>query len=77
MGGIDREKYMDEREVKILRDVTEERAIADLRCGRMGGVVTWCVVDVAMGTGSRASELARLPASSPNTPSMRKHVCLA
>ena len=59
MSGIGREKYMDQREVKIVRTVTEARAVTDLQSGRMHGVVVWCVVDVALQTGLRASELAK------------------
>ena len=64
MTAIGREKYMDDREVKIVRTVTEARAVTDLQAGRMHGVVVWCVVvwcvvDVALQTGLRASELAK------------------
>ena len=57
---IDRAKYMDEREAKLLRTVTEHWALTDLRKGRRQGVVTWAVVDVALQTGLRVSELAAL-----------------
>ena len=60
MPSIDREKYMDNREVQVLRTVTEAHAITDLQHGRMKGVQAWCVVDVALQTGLRASELARI-----------------
>jgi len=35
---IDRNKYMDIKEVKQLRTVTEARAITDLKAGRINGV---------------------------------------
>ena len=60
MTQIDREKYMDEREVEQLRRVAEAHAITDLEAGRCQGVLTWAVVDVALQTGLRVSELARL-----------------
>ena len=60
MTPIDREKYMDGREVKQLRTVTEAHAIVDIRAGRRQGVVAWMVVDAALRTGLRVSELARL-----------------
>ena len=57
---VDREKYMDDREVQVLRTVTEARCITDLQSGRLGGVVAWAVVDTALQTGSRVCELAKL-----------------
>ena len=57
---VDRTKYLDDREVNVLRTVTEAHAITDLQAGRFRGVLTWAVVDVALQTGLRASELARL-----------------
>lgn len=60
---IDREKWMDKDEVKQLRTVTEARAIVDLRKGNRGGVITWMVVDAALSTGLRVSELAKLQIS--------------
>ena len=57
---IDREKYMDAQEVKQLRTVTEAKAIVDLRKGRVGGVHAWMLIDLALSTGLRVSELAAL-----------------
>ncbi len=57
---IDREKYMDEKEVKQLRTVTEAKAIVDLKAGRVGGPLAWMVVDLALSTGLRVSEIAAL-----------------
>jgi len=57
---IDRTKYMDATEVAKLRTVTEAACIVDLAKGRIRGVLTWMVVDTAILTGLRVSELARL-----------------
>ncbi len=57
---VDREKYMSVEEVKQLRTVTEARAIVDLRAGRVNGPLTWMVVDLALSTGLRVSEIAAL-----------------
>lgn len=55
---VDRTKYMDITEVKQLRTVTEAWAILDLRAGRVQGVISWMVVDMALSTGLRVSEMA-------------------
>lgn len=60
MAPIERTKYMDEDEAKRLRTVTEAWAITDLQAGRLRGPLVWAVVDVAMLTGLRVSEMARL-----------------
>jgi len=60
MTPIDRDKYMDAREVNQLRTVTEAKAIVDNQAGRRQGIVAWMVVDAALQTGLRVSELARL-----------------
>lgn len=57
---IDRIKYLDEREVKALRTVTEAKAIMDLRAGRVTGITNWMIVDLALSTGLRVSEMAAL-----------------
>ena len=57
---IDREKYMDAQEVKQLRTVTEAKAIVDLKKGRVKGPIMWMLVDLALSTGLRVSELAAL-----------------
>ena len=57
---IDREKYMDAKEVRQLRTVTEAKAIVDLKKGRIKGPMTWMLVDLALSTGLRVSELAAL-----------------
>lgn len=57
---VDRQKYMNLEEVKQLRTVTEARAIVDLRKGRISGPLTWLLVDLALTTGLRVSELAAI-----------------
>ena len=57
---IDRNKYMDMKEVRQLRTVTEARAITDLKAGRFGGVQAWLLVDFALSTGLRVSEMTAL-----------------
>jgi integrase len=47
-------------EIKPLRTVTEARAIVDLKAGRIGGVLSWMLVDLALSTGLRVSEMAAL-----------------
>ena len=57
---IDRSKYMSKEEVRQFRTVTEAKAIVDLRAGRVTGPLAWAVVDVALSTGLRVSEMASL-----------------
>ncbi len=57
---IDRTKYLEEDEIKQLRNSTEAAAALDLRKGRKQCVITWMVVDLVLGTGVRVSELAKL-----------------
>ena len=60
MAPIDREKYMDLNEVKQLRTVTEARCITDLKAGRLQGVIAWMLIDLALCTGLRVSEMASI-----------------
>lgn len=57
---MDRVKYMNVEEVKQLRTVTEAKAIVDLRKGRITGPLAWMVIDLALATGLRVSELAAI-----------------
>ena len=57
---IARTKYMDLDEVKQLRTVTEAKAIVDLKAGRFAGVRAWMLLDLALSTGLRVSEMAAL-----------------
>jgi len=60
MATIDRTKYMSVEEVKQLRTVVEAKSIVDLRAGRVNGPLAWMVVDTALSTGLRVSEIAQL-----------------
>ena len=60
MAVVDRTKYMSAEEVRQLRTVTEARAIVDLKAGRVNGVLGWMVVDIALSTGLRVSEIGKL-----------------
>ncbi len=60
MTPIDRTKYMDLGEVQSLRQTAEAEAALDAKHGRVKGVVTWALVDLATSTGLRVSELALL-----------------
>jgi integrase len=57
---VDASRYLDDREVEALLDKAENRALKDLRRGRMTGVLAWAVVATAINTGLRVSELAAL-----------------
>ena len=57
---MDRSKWMDPDEATRLLSMTRDRAAQDLRAGRGGWVVRWMLVDLALETGLRVSELARL-----------------
>ena len=57
---IDRAKYMSQEEVRQFRTVTEAKSIVDLRAGRVTGPLAWAVVDIALSTGLRVSEMASL-----------------
>jgi integrase len=51
---------MDQTEVMQLRTFAEHRALKDLAAGRTQGPLAWAVVDGALSTGLRVSELAAL-----------------
>ena len=57
---IDRTKYMNADEVKQLMTVTEAKAIVDLKKGRLSGPIGWMVVDLALSTGLRVSEMTAI-----------------
>jgi len=57
---MDRTKYMSAEEVKQLRTVAEARAIVDLKAGRVNGALGWMLVDIALSTGLRVSEIGKL-----------------
>lgn len=57
---IQRTKYMNQDEIKQFRMIVEGLALKDMRVGRKLGVVRWMLVDLALQTGLRVSEIARL-----------------
>jgi site-specific recombinase XerD len=60
---LTRDKYMSMDEVRRLRRSSEDRALADLAKGRTGAVRSWAVVDLALSTGLRVSEIAEIKIS--------------
>jgi site-specific recombinase XerD len=59
MNRSERIKYLNEEEIRRLRQSAEDRAIVDLRKGRRTGIVEWMVLDLAC-LGLRASEIRNL-----------------
>lgn len=57
---MEREKYMDSAEVKQLRTITEAHAITDMKKGNVKGMLSWMLIDMALSTGLRVSELANI-----------------
>ncbi len=57
---IDRSKYLDRNEVKQLRTITENESRFDTIDSKTRGVLAWMVVDLALSTGLRVSELAAI-----------------
>lgn len=57
---LDRQKFMSEAEVKKLKRVVEDKAIADQQKGRTTWPKYWMVIDLAVSTGMRVSEIANL-----------------
>jgi site-specific recombinase XerD len=63
---LTRDKYMSMDEVRRLRRSAEDRALADLAKGRTTAVRTWAVIDLALSTGLRVSEIAEIKTSDLN-----------
>ena len=57
---MDKTKYLDLEEVRLVRDTAELSARRDIEQGRTKGPLAWMVVDLALSTGLRASELSRI-----------------
>ncbi len=57
---LEREKYMNESEVRKLRKYLEDKALADLAKGRTRNVRVWAVIDFALGTGARVAEISNV-----------------
>ena len=52
------DKYLSKAEVRALRKAIEDRALADAAKGRTIWVKCWMMIDLALQTGMRVSELA-------------------
>jgi site-specific recombinase XerD len=57
---LDRQKFLSESEVKKLRRVIEDKALADLQKGRTTWPRFWMTIDLAVSAGLRVSEIANL-----------------
>ena len=57
---LTRDKYMSLDEVKRLRRSSEDQALADLAKGRTSAVRSWAVIDFALSTGVRVSEIVQV-----------------
>jgi len=57
---LDRQKFMSDVEVKKLRRVLEDKALADLQKGRTTWPRFWMAIDLAISAGLRVSEIAGL-----------------
>jgi len=57
---MERTKYLDHAEAEQLRRSVLAEAVVDARAGRVRGPLAWLLVDLALGTGLRVSELAVL-----------------
>jgi len=57
---LDRQKFLSEIEVKKLRRVVEDKALADIQKGRTTWPRFWMAIDLAIGAGLRVSEIANL-----------------
>jgi site-specific recombinase XerD len=57
---LNRQKFLSEAEVKKLRRVVEDKALADQQKGRTTWPRFWMILDLAIGAGLRVSEIANL-----------------
>ena len=57
---LDRQKFLSEAEIKKLRRVVEDKALADLQKGRTTWPRFWMAIDLAVSAGLRVSEIAYL-----------------
>lgn len=57
---LDRQKFLAEPEVKKLKRVVQDKAIADMKKGRTTWPRFWMVIDLAVSAGMRVSEIANL-----------------
>ena len=54
------EKFLDEREVRALRTTLRDKALAAKARGVQAPVRDWAIIDTALSSGLRVSELAAL-----------------
>jgi len=54
------DKYLKEHEIKILRTTLEEKSIVALSKNRKKPIQDWAIIDIALSTGLRASEICNL-----------------
>ncbi len=57
---ITQDKYLSEEELKKLREITEAEALRAKKRGVLGPVRDWMILDMALSSGLRASELREL-----------------
>ena len=57
---LDRQKYLSEPEVKKLKRVVQDKAIADQKKGRVTWPRVWMVIDLSISAGLRIGEVTRL-----------------
>ena len=57
---LDRQKFLSEAEIKKLRRMASDKALADLQKGRTTWPRFWMIIDLATKTGMRVSEIANL-----------------
>ena len=67
---VDRKRYLDESEVKALRNATVNKCIADLKRGNKTGVVQWMFVDLSY---SSVEENPKSPARTKTIRSLVTH----
>ena len=60
---LDRTIYMNTKEIQQLRTVIQAQNILDLQNGRIRGVISWMLIDIALSTGLRVSEIANVTIS--------------
>ena len=57
---LDRQKFMSKPEIKILKRVVEDKALADIQKGRTTWPRFWMILDLAINAGMRVSEIAKI-----------------
>ena len=57
---LDRIKYFNEKQIKLLRRTVRDQAEISIRKGQVTGVREWVIIDLMTSTGLRVSEAANL-----------------